>query len=172
MRYIIDACNLIFRDRRLEDALENHGFPAARQLLVTMLTRFAYAERTQQIIAVFDGSEKAAHRPRRQRESAGAVELVYADPRSDADRFIIEMVENAQRPGELTVVSSDKMIIRNVRRLQAHTLGCRDFLRRTRRAIAQASDPLQGEDPRKYVGQLSAREVEEWMKIFGFKENE
>jgi len=172
MRYVIDACNLIFKDRRLEETLENRGFPAAKDLLVSMLSRFAHAEGLDEVIAVFDGSEKAAHHPRRHREANGKVILIFADPRTDADRYIIEMVEDAKRPGEITVVSSDKFITRHVAKASGHHIGCRDFLRRIRKSIENAADPLKGEDPRKFNGQLSEREVEEWMQIFGFKPGE
>ena len=168
MRYVIDACNLIFSDRKLEETLENRGFQAARELLTGMLARFASSENLDEVVAVFDGSEKGAHRPRRHREAEGRVILIYADPRTDADRFIIEYVEEAKSPGEITVVSSDKFIIREVRRFQCHHEGSRDFLRKMRRARARAADPLGGEDPRKFHGTLSPREVDEWMRYFGF----
>jgi predicted RNA-binding protein with PIN domain len=167
MRYLIDACNLIFRDHKLEETLDKRGFPAARDLLVQMLARYAEIEGIEQVVAVFDGSEKAAHRPRRQSEAAGRVLLVYADPRTDADRFIIDYVEDAKRPGEITVVTGDKFIIRCIQRGRAHHFGCRDFLRRIRGAGRR--DPSGGEHPGKFSGQLSPREVEEWMKFFGFK---
>ena len=172
MKYVIDACNLIFRDRKLEETLERQGFQAARQLLVTMMSRFAHAEGLDEVVLVFDGSEKGAHRPRQQREAAGKVLLIYADPRADADRFIIEMVEDARRPGDITVVSSDKFVVRHVARAQGRHMGCRDFLRNMRMAVRNAADPLKGEDPRKFRGTLSEREVDEWLKYFGMSGDE
>ena len=170
MRYVVDACNLIFSDNRLEETLDKQGFPAARALLVSMLSSFAQVEGLDEIVAVFDGSEKGAHRPRLNREAAGKVILIYADPRSDADRYIIELVEDAQRPGGITVVSGDKFILRHVQRAGAHHVSCREFLRQMRQAVRHAADPLKGEDPHKFHGQLSAREMEEGMKYFGFEE--
>src|SRR5437763_4672 len=108
MRYVIDACNLIYAHPPLEETLERHGFQPARAMLVRLLSRFAHAENLDEIVAVFDGSEKGAHRPRRQNEAAGKVVLIYADPRTNADQYIIELVEEAKRPGEITVVSNDK----------------------------------------------------------------
>ena len=166
MKYVIDACNLIFTHTPLEDALDRYGFQSARDMLVRMLSRFAYAENLDEVVAVFDGSEKGAHRPRRQREASGKVVLIYADPRTDADNYIIEMVEDTAKPGEITVVSNDKFIIRHIQRARGHTLGCGAFIKKIRRSLEHADDPLQGEDPRKYNG-LSQREVEEWAKIMG-----
>jgi predicted RNA-binding protein with PIN domain len=172
MRYVIDACNLIFRDSRLEQTLEADGFQAARARLVAMIGPFVRVEDVEEAILVFDGSEKAAHRPRRQTEASGRIVLIYADPRQEADRFIIDYVEDAKRPGEITVVSSDKFIIRQVQRAQGRHLNCRDFLRRLRAARRKAADPFGGEDPRKFSGTLSARDIEEWMQWFGFSEKQ
>ena len=169
LRYIIDACNLMFHDRRMEETLERQGFQAAQTLLISVLSRFAQDAQLKEIVAVFDGSEKGAHLPRQKKESSGKILLIYANPRSDADRVIIEMAEDARRPGEITVVSGDKFIIRNVQRAGAHVLGCGAFLRRVKQANKQAADPFDGEDPRKFNG-MSPREVEEWAKYFGFEE--
>ncbi len=171
MRYIVDACNLMFASSKLEETLENHGFQSARAMLVGMLERFVRAEGLEQATAVFDGSEKGAHRPRRAIEACGKVQLIYANPRSDADRAIIEMVEDAQRPGEITVVTSDKFIIKHIRGASAHHVNCRDFLRQMGRANRKAADPLRGEDPRKFMsGSMTQNEVDYWMEIFEIKE--
>jgi len=169
-RYIIDACNLMFASRKLEETLEQRGFQAARAMLVGMLERFLRAEHIEQITAVFDGSEKGAHRPRRSTEAFGKIVLLYANPRQDADRAIIELVEDAKRPGELTVVTNDKFIIRHIRGAGAHHLSSRDFLRRVTRARQHAADPLRGEDPRKFASGLTANELDFWMAYFGIEE--
>jgi predicted RNA-binding protein with PIN domain len=166
MRYVIDACNLIFRDRMLEETLERHGFLATRNMLAGMLARFARAERLEEIIAVFDGSEKGEHRPRIQREALSKVTFVYADPREEADKLIVEMVQSARQPGQITVVSSDKALVRQVQRARGHNLSCRTFLRHMREALKRAADPLGGEDPRKFSGPLTQREMDEWTKWF------
>jgi predicted RNA-binding protein with PIN domain len=168
-KYVIDACNLIFFDRTLFATYENHGFQQARMLLVSMLSRFASIEGLEQIIAVFDGSEKTAHHKHRHREAMGQVSLLFTSPRTDADHCIIEMIEDSKQPGQFTVVSNDKFIQRNVLKAGAHVMGCGNFLRTFRRRAEHAADPLRGEDPRKFHG-ISQREVEEWMRYFGFEE--
>lgn len=169
-RYIIDACNLIFASRKLEETLENQGFQAARAALVGLLEKFVRAEHLEQITVVFDGSEKGAHRPRRTTESYGRIVLIYANPRQDADRAIIELVEDAKRPGEFTVVTNDKFIIKHILGADAHHLTSRDFLRRVTRARKHASDPLRGEDPRKFASGMTSNEIDFWMNYFGIKE--
>ncbi len=172
MRYIVDACNLMFRDDALETALEKGGFPEARQMLVSMLSRFAHTEKLDAIVAVFDGSEKGSHLPRRQTEATGKVMLVYADPREDADRHIIALVEDSPRPAEMTVITNDKFIIRNVRRAGGKQLGCRQFLNRMKQSARYAADPHDGEEGRKWGGTLTEREIGEWMDYFGFAPGE
>ena len=169
MRYVIDACNLIYAHAPLEETLDRYGFQPARAMLVKMLSRFAHAEKLDEIVAVIDGSEKGAHRPRRQEEAAGKVVLLYADPRANADHYIIELVEDTKRPGEITVVSNDKFVVRHVQKASAHTLSCGGFIKRLRASRDHADDPLHGEDPRKFNG-LSPREVEEWAKIMGLED--
>ena len=170
MRYVIDACNLIFASTPLEEALDRRGFPAARSLVVGLLGRFAREHGAEQMIAVFDGSEKGAHRPRREVEELGKVVLIYSNPRSDADRAIIEMVENAERPGEITVVTDDKFIIRNILGSGAKHVSSRGFLRSAKQARRRAADPMQGEDPRKYASGLTSTEIDFWMQYFDIKE--
>src|SRR6185295_8717794 len=96
MRYVIDACNLIYAHPPLEETLERHGFQPARAMLVRLLSSFAHAEKLDEVVAVFDGSEKGAHHPRQKREAAGKVLLIYANPRASADQHIIELVEDAK----------------------------------------------------------------------------
>jgi predicted RNA-binding protein with PIN domain len=171
MKYIIDACNLIFHDQVLEETLESRGFPAVRALLVSILTRFARAERLDEIVAVFDGSEKAAHRPRNELSADGRIRMIYANPRDQADQEIIDLVHGARQRGTITVITNDKFILREVKSAGARTLGSGAFLKRIRRSVKRSQDPLRGEDPRKYHG-ISPREVDEWMKVFGFEEQD
>ncbi|MBE7463303.1 MAG: NYN domain-containing protein [Planctomycetes bacterium] len=172
MKYVLDACNLIFHSDDLYRTLDGQGFQAARAQLVDLLEGFVRRERLDPIVAVFDGSEKGAHLAREQREAGGRVVLIYANPRDEADRVIVDLVECAQRPGQLTVVSDDKFVVREVKKARGHTLGCSAFLKRVRESARDAKrDPFQGEDPRKYAG-LADHELKEWTDLFGFKDDE
>lgn len=173
MRYVVDAYNLIFKDDKLHDTFDARGFVAVKEMLVEIMSRFARSGGVDEVILVFDGSQKAAHRPRTEREASGRVVILYSDPRSEADHLIIQLIEDATQPGGYTVITSDKFIIRHVLRAQGKHQGCRDFLREMRRSMLKAADPLGGEDPRKFSnGALTPREMEEWMEYFGFKEGE
>jgi predicted RNA-binding protein with PIN domain len=172
MRYVVDAFNLAHKDRDLDRLLDQGDLRAVREAMVRKLGRFAYGQGIAGIVLVFDGSEKGAHLPQRQEIPGGKLVLVFAYPGS-ADRAIIELVEADRLPGQVTVVTSDKAIIRSVGRLGAHCLTSEAFLRRVRGAERRAHDPWRGEHPGKYgTHSLSPREIEEWLRYFGFDDGE
>ena len=109
------------------------------------------------------------HRPRAEVCGQGHVRLIFANPRDQADQEIIDMVHGSRQPGSITVVTNDKFILREIKSAGGKSQGCGPFLKRIRRSVRRANDPLRGEDPRKYHG-ISAREVDEWMEIFGFQD--
>ena len=167
MKYVVDSFNVIFKDRALEELLDSQGIPAVRDAFCRTLDQYARRQGIRDMVAVFDGGEKGAHRPRMQPFPGGRVISVFSDPYDKADRYIIDLVTAAENPGAITVVSSDKFVIKNARSLGAHTISSRDFWRTMRATAAASRDPLKGEDPRKYKG-LPESELDEWMRIFGF----
>ena len=171
MRYIVDAFNVIFKDRALEELLDRQGIPAVRDSFCRILDQYAQRQGIRDIVAVFDGGEKGAHRPRTQPFPGGRVISVFSDPYDKADRYIIDLVNAAENAGAITVVSSDKFVIKNVRASGANSISSRDFWRTMRAVEHNSRDPLKGEDPRKYKG-LPDSELDEWMDIFGFKKDE
>jgi len=175
MLFIIDAFNLIHAHDPLYELLDQRGFPPACDALVRMLASYALNEGIQSIVLVFDGSPKAGGGMRRERAGgfvgASKIELVFADPVHKADRTILDLVEAAKRPGDITVVSDDKFVVRGVKSAQGRTLGCRAFLKSIHQSDRRRQPPKHREDPRKYRG-LTESEVKEWMDYFGFKEDE
>jgi predicted RNA-binding protein with PIN domain len=98
--YIIDGNNL----------LGSWGGPAvAGDGRVEVLRRVAAfcRDRGARVTLVFDG---APFRPDLGGQTLGQVTVRFAEPGSDADAVIRELVDRAARPGELTVVSSDKAV--------------------------------------------------------------
>ena len=171
MRYVVDAFNVIFKDRQLEEVLDRQGIPAVKEAFCRMLDQYARREGIKEIWAIFDGGEKGAHRPRRNAYPGGRVTAIFSDPYDKADRYIIDLINAAENPGGITVVSSDKFVIKNCKGHGAQHISSRDLLRSIRATERSARDPLKGEDPRKYKG-LPPSELDEWMEIFGFKDDE
>jgi predicted RNA-binding protein with PIN domain len=118
-RLIVDGMNVIgsrpdgwWRDRR-----------GAMRSLVAALAAHAARERAEATV-VFDG------RPFELGDDAtGSVEVVFASRagRDAADDDIVSLVERANRPDELWVVTSDEELARRVRALGARVVGARGF---------------------------------------------
>jgi predicted RNA-binding protein with PIN domain len=165
MRYVLDACNLIFQDRELDEMVDRRGFEATREALAQRLSRFAHAERVAEVIAVFDASGPHAGLPATQEHGAGRVRMVFARRGEKADEAIHEFIAAQRSRKEYVVVTNDKFVIRQTRGSGARHMSCGDFLRRLRAAGRRRGRDR--EDPRKFAG-LAEHEVEKWMKVFGF----
>ena len=84
----------------------------------------------------------------------------------DADEFIAEAVRVSSAPGSMSVVTSDRRLREEVEGLGARWEGPRRFLARVKRAVRG-----KGEDVEK-PGNPTDEEVGEWLKEFGFAEDE
>jgi predicted RNA-binding protein with PIN domain len=113
--YLIDGNNL----------LGSWGGPAVpgdgRMEVVRRVAAFCRAKGARAVL-VFDG---APFRPDLDGQQLGAVSLRFPPPGKDADSVIREAVDQAPRPGEIVVVTSDKPL-----HSYARTRGGRDRARR------------------------------------------
>ena len=149
MPLLIDGHNLIGRlpDLRLDD-------PQDEAKLVARLR--AYHARTgKRVTVVFDHGLPGG----RSRElSGGRVEVVFASTGHTADGILRERVRRARDPRGLTVVTSDRAVIAAARARGARVLRSEEF-------AAQLRAPRPVDDGEQDV-HLSAKEVEEWLKVF------
>ncbi|HET7291967.1 MAG TPA: NYN domain-containing protein [Vicinamibacteria bacterium] len=104
---------------------------------------------------VFDG---APLRPELALQDLGPLTLRVPEPGEDADTLIRRIVERAERPAELIVVTSDKALYSYVKTLGASVLRAHEWNaieRRLPRAAAAASEKPERED-----------DVEGWLRRF------
>jgi predicted RNA-binding protein with PIN domain len=153
---VIDGNNLIGHEKGLSLADDR-----SRETLVRALC--ALQRRTKKGIAVvFDGAPAAAAAA----SELGGVKVLYAGTgRSamSADDRILRMVEEANRPSDLTVVTSDSALGNRARRLGAAVLPCHKFRPLLRdSAAAEAGGP---EKP-------SHVDVRDWAEWFGIDPDE
>jgi predicted RNA-binding protein with PIN domain len=73
---------------------------------------------------VFDG---APFRPELGVQELGRVSVRFPRPGSDADAVIRQLIDRASRPGELTVVSSDKAVYSYARTRGARAMQAREW---------------------------------------------
>jgi predicted RNA-binding protein with PIN domain len=149
--YLIDGNNL----------LGSWGGPAVpgdgRSEVVRRVAEFCRAKGARAVL-VFDG---APFRPDLGGQELGAVSVRFPVAGRDADSLIRDLVDAAQRPGEIVVVTSDKALYsyartRGARALRAHEWNAlaRDAKPRARRAAGRAEKPERETD------------VEGWLKRF------
>jgi predicted RNA-binding protein with PIN domain len=95
--------------------------------------------------------------------------IVYAGPGHTADDRIIALLRECGDPRRVLVVSSDRQVRRDARRLRARTLSSEVFLEQLARDIAagmaaraRPRHSLRGDEP------LDAHAVAFWLRYFGF----
>lgn len=151
MPYLIDGNNL----------LGSWGGPAipgdGRAEVVRRVAEFCRAKGARAVL-VFDG---APFRPELGGQELGPVSVRFPAAGRDADSLIRDLVDGADRPGELVVVTSDKPLYsyartRGAQVLRAHQWNAlaRGAKPRTRRAAAKGEKPERETD------------VEGWLKRF------
>jgi len=100
----------------------------------------------------------------------GGVHVVYAGAGRSADRVIEQMIARSSIPKRLTVVSSDRRIMKAARKRRCRVLRSEDFLRQL------AGDQLRpggrrGGD-RRPEPPLSKGEVDAWIRLFGLSDDD
>ncbi len=150
--YIIDGNNL----------LGSWGGPAVpgdgRAEVLRRVAAFC-RDRGARVTLVFDG---APFRPELGGQTLGQVTVRFAAQGSDADTVIRDLVDRAARPGELTVVSSDKAVYSYARTRGAAALRAHEWS-----ALARA--PKSG--PRARTREVSEKperenDIEGWLERF------
>ncbi len=156
MEYYIDGHNLIPKvGLRLNDENDEEKLLERVQ---------EYARITRRKCTVFFDR---APDPSTRRSRYGSLNVYYVTHRTTADEEIIAMVNNAgSRAREITVVSSDQHIQRQIRYVGAQFVTSEQFAREMQKAYQR---DLEVNPERHNNDKLSESEVDEWMKIFGLE---
>ena len=152
MPYVIDGNNLLGSwggpqgqdDRRAEVVRRVAAFCRAKGAKATL---------------VFDGHPL---RPEMEAQDLGPLRLRVPPQGTDADTLIREIVDTADRPGELVVVTSDKALYSYVKTAGATVLRAHEWNTMERRLVGRpAEGSASGEKPDKET------DVEGWLRKFG-----
>lgn len=118
MHYLIDGYNLIFRFNSEEENLE-----AQRQELIERLNEHPRLKLT----LIFDAHNQEDDLRRTHYKN---VEILYSGRGETADDLILTMIENAEVPGNYTVVTSDKQLASAFRRHGGRSVSAEAFLKK------------------------------------------
>jgi len=155
--FLIDGNNLIH-------ALRQAGIEVGRVGLRRLLGRLSSDGEKVQI--VFDGPPPA-ELPGGQGDDRG-LEVAYSAPRS-ADELIVEHIADNTAPRRLTVVTSDREILRAARRRRCRLATSQDFIEFLLRALLRGAKPRPVEPPEKRKG-LTAEQARRWLRELGLDE--
>lgn len=151
MAYIVDGNNVMgqtpgwHRDKS-----------GARRELLMKAAAFAKVKATR-VTVVFDG---APERGAPEGSAFRGVKVLYAEPGSDADARIERLVESAQNPRGLTVVTSDRHLAFLVRSRGASVVRSGEFRTQIEQILGSQPKVEDGE-------QFEIGDVNSWLRYFG-----
>ena len=76
------------------------------------------------------------------------IEIIFSPHGTSADHFIIEMIERAKNPKDITLVTDDRELKNSAKDHLAHTMNCEDFLHILRKKNAPSYSKEQHRDPK------------------------
>jgi predicted RNA-binding protein with PIN domain len=154
MPYLIDGHNLIGKLPGL-----SLSDPADELKLAARLQAFAQRVR-QTVTVVFDpGTTYVAQR----RQTAGEVRVIYARPGDSADRVIVSLARQERQKARLTVVTSDRAVIGQVRAEGVAVITSEAFVALMQPPAAAVDED---EEAERANVRISSDEVDSWMKEF------
>ena len=154
MPLLVDGHNLIGQIPGIDLA-----DPDDEARLVMLLRRYATRKRGRQVIVVFDhGVYGHPHDL-----NGYGVTCYFAKSPRDADSQLIKRLKSLSRPGDWTLVTSDRHVADVARERGVRVIDSREFAGQLLGERAPAQPP---HDEKRDV-QLSEGEVEEWLRLFG-----
>jgi predicted RNA-binding protein with PIN domain len=165
MPLIIDGYNLLYVTGIVGDPAGQGGtFQRSREALLNFLaSSLPEAERGQTTI-VFDAAEAPPGLPRTVTHRGMTVR--YASDYTDADALIEQLIEEHHSPRKLLVVSSDHRVQRAAQRRRAVHIDSERWYSELWQRRLETERAAGHEEPDKPVMQLTAAEIEYWVKKF------
>ena len=165
MAIIIDGYNFLFSDRREQLGLAEGELEKMREDFLGRLARLGAIENAA-ITVVFDGGEGAEFH-------AGeftyhGVTVLFSYKVDTADMEIVTLLNRSHSVRDTVVVTDDRELRRNVKRIGAHPSSTAEFKRHMKDLFKQQRhahrEPLE-----KFEG-VASNEVDFWMQEFGITE--
>lgn len=167
MELLVDGHNLMFAASELDSNYNVERGEAAREQVLALLARYQ-AAKGDRIYCFFDGGRGGEGMPRL--TFGHGLQIVYSDPKSDADTEIKKHVARHHAPDQVRVVTSDNAIRAFVVKFGVEAIPSRQFLREVRQLLGDARHS-DDEPPEKFEG-ASDEEADFWMGVFGIDDEE
>lgn len=155
--YIIDAYNLIHKIPTFKNAMEQ-SLEHSRNLLISFIKAYQSSKNIK-ITLVFDGDEIGyvdnAH------QSTSRLKIIYSKSPEKADPLIKRLISKVNNKKSVTLISADNDLVNFSKKKGANVLSPEMFFQQA------SKHPKQDQMDQKYDRQISADELDEWLKIFG-----
>ena len=123
--YVIDGYNVIRRDTQLRATEAEHGLEEGRKTLLNQIADSRQLVKAR-VIVVFDGAAAgAAHRTQSPRSGFA---VVFSVPPQNADQRIVSILKSRHNDSSMTVVTADRELQWDVRKLGARAVDPADFI--------------------------------------------
>jgi predicted RNA-binding protein with PIN domain len=166
MTLLIDGYNLLHASGILGRGIGPGSLERSRNALLNFLVESLDERELPRTTVVFDAREAPPGLPRIVQHRGLTVR--FAEPGSDADQVIEELVKANSSPRRLTVVSSDHRLHRAARRRKAKAIDSDQWYAQTiRQRIERFRHKSAGLKP---TGDPSEFEVRFWLRQFGLEE--
>lgn len=156
MPLLIDGHNLIAQLPTISLA-----DPDDEAKLVMLLRRYAARKRGRQIVAMFDHGVYGHP----QRLDGYGVTCYFARSPQDADAHLIRRLRALKRPGDWTLVTSDRAVARVAEDRGVQVISSQAFAAQLMAQNAPASSSPAPDEKRET--RLTEAEIKEWLRIFG-----
>ncbi len=154
MHYLIDGYNLLFYRGESKSSLQSQ-----RQTIVHSLQK-EFGLLHLEGMVIFDGSHRAGEQSGLSYKSP--LIIAYSHQGQTADQYILEKLECAKIPANITVVTNDKFLSSQARGYGAHSLTVQAFLSQLEK---KHSNRKKGAEEKSPV-ETSRRELDRLIKIF------
>jgi predicted RNA-binding protein with PIN domain len=166
MSLLIDGYNLLHASGIIGRGVGPGGLERSRNALLNFLAESLDPSELARATVVFDAREAPRGLPRV--VTHRGITVRYAEPASDADELIEQLIAADSAPRRLTVVSSDHRLHRAGRRRRARVVDSDEWYADT---LRKRIDRVRGKSPGLKPTELpSDGEVRFWLRQFGMEE--
>ncbi len=161
MQIIIDAYNYILRTMAVQKH-DDKALQRAREQLLRLAGGYAQGRKVE-VVVVFDGQlVPGVHPPK----PPAGVRVLFSRAPQSADALIKTLIEKNKQPRAATVVTSDGALAHFIKTCGAQHLSVEAFRERLEQKKSQTGIA------EKFDGSTSAKDVEEWLRLFNAPRHE
>ena len=164
VRLVIDGYNVIFTETHRPLPKGPRELEQMRNDLLRRLEEYRVVA-GEEVTVVFDGGEEGAHLARFQH--FGGLEVIFSDPRSDADEEIKTYLRESSAARDMRVVTDDRPLAQSAKRLGARVAGTAWLIEHMEHVRTRRGNEQREAEPAAKFGGPAPSEIDRWTEEFG-----